>query len=208
MTTANHVNAGFISCHTCGKVAQFVATVPDNHHHCPRCGGRLHRRLPNSLQRTWAFLIASVILYIPANLYPAMALVQFGNGEPQTIWSGTVMLYEEGYVGIATIVFVASIVIPTIKIVGLAALLISVHWRSQWQPRTRTHIYHWIDGIGRWSMLDLFVVSIMTALVRLGYPATIVPGVGASFFGAVVFLTMFAALSFDPRLVWDQNSDD
>jgi paraquat-inducible protein A len=191
---------GLLCCHVCGKLTPLASAAA-----CVRCGVRLFRRRPNSVQITWALLICSVLLYLPSNLYPILSLVQFGNGEPQTIWGGTVMMWEEGYKGIAIIIFVASLVVPTAKIIGLTVLLIAVQLKQRWHPRVRTHMYHVIEVIGRWSMLDLFVISIMTALVRLGYPATVEPFLGATFFGAVVILTMLAAMSFDPRLIWDDE---
>jgi paraquat-inducible protein A len=195
MTTAKEL--GMAACHTCDKV------YPPGHTQCTRCGTLLRIRIANSVQRTWALLIASIILYIPANVYPVMSLIEFGLGDAQTILGGTINLYETGYYGIATIILVCSFVVPMAKIIGLGWLLISVQRGNHWNPAIRVRIYSMIEVIGRWSMLDIFVISILTALVRFGYPAMVIPGVAATSFGAVVILTMLAATTFDPRLIWD-----
>lgn len=174
---------------------------------CPVCGVRVYLRKPHSLQRTWALLVTAVICYVPANLYPIMTVVQFGRGEPDTIASGIVHLAAGGQWPIAILVFIASIVVPVMKIAGLAFLLASVHGGWRWRPHERTRLFHLIHVIGRWSMIDIFMISILVALVRLGVVASVVPGVGAAFFAAVVVTTMFAAITFDERLLWDSQHE-
>jgi paraquat-inducible protein A len=190
-------------CHGCGK----LNPVPSGHLQarlsCPRCGAELHLRKPDSINRTWALLIAAIILYIPANLLPVMTVFQLGKGEPDTIMSGVILLINLGMWPLAALIFFASIMVPMLKLVGLTYLLTSVQRRSQWRPKDRTRLYRIVETVGRWSMIDIFVISILVALVRLGNIATIEPGAGATAFGGVVVITMFAASSFDPRLIWD-----
>jgi paraquat-inducible protein A len=187
-------------CHACDQVCRLT---PGEHGRCPRCGAALHRRKPHSLTRTWALIIAACILYVPANLLPVMTVTSFGKGEPDTILSGVKTLIAAGMWPVAILVFFASITVPVLKIIAMVFLLISVQRRSRWRPRDRTVLYRVVEGVGRWSMVDIFMISILVALVNLGAIATIVPGPGAIAFAAVVVLTMIAAMTFDPRLIWD-----
>ena len=173
---------------------------------CPRCGGIVWRRKPNSIQRTWALVIAASLFYIPANIFPVLTVELMGKGEPDTIISGVIELIDSGMWEIAALIFFASITVPVLKLVGLSYLLVSVRRRSRWKSRERTRLYRLAEGIGRWSMIDMFMVSIVCALVQLGAVATINPGLGAICFATVVVITMFAASSFDPRLIWDAAS--
>ncbi len=196
-----------LSCHVCHKVCD--ASLRDGMAaFCPRCGGALHFRKADCLRRTWAFLITAIILYIPANLYPIMTVMSLGKGKPDTIISGIFALYNSGLWYLALIVFLASIFVPLLKIVGLAMLLLSVQFNVIWQPVMRTKLYHFIEKIGRWSMLDVFMVSLMIAVVSLGNAAKVYAGLGLRFFGLVVIFTILATLSFDCRLFWDQVSKD
>lgn len=163
----------------------------------------LHHRKPASLQRTWALVIAAVICYIPANLLPIMSVTSLGQVQSDTIISGVIFLLGHGMWPLALVVFVASVLVPLLKLVILVFLLISVQLRSAWRPRDRTRLYRITEAVGRWSMVDIYVVTILVALVHLGNLATIEAEAGAVFFAAVVVLTMFAAMSFDPRLMWD-----
>ena len=174
---------------------------------CARCGSSLQRRKKNSLSRAWAFLIAAIVLYVPANIYPIMTVYQFGRGEPDTILSGAAKLLESGMWPLALLVFVASVLIPILKILIIAYLLVSVQRRWVRNRVGRMRLYTLVEFVGRWSMVDVFMVSILIALVRLGNFAVIDPGVGAMAFGAVVVLTMLSSLSFDPRLIWDRQRD-
>jgi paraquat-inducible protein A len=190
-----------VSCHGCDQLCRLGS--PGHGARCPRCGAALHRRKPHSMARTWALLIAACILYSPANLLPVMTVTSFGKGEPDTILSGVKLLIEAGMWPVAVLVFVASITVPVVKIVAMIFLLVSVQMRSRWRPRDRTVLYRVVETVGRWSMVDVFMISILVALVNLGAIATIVPGPGANAFAAVVILTMIAAMTFDPRLIWD-----
>ena len=190
-------------CHGCGKLNRLLPERLHARLSCPRCGATIHTRKPDSINRTWALLIAAIILYIPANLLPVMTVFQLGKGEPDTIMSGVILLIKLGMWPLAALIFFASIMVPMLKLVSLTYLLISVQRRSQWRLKDRARLYRIVEAVGRWSMIDIFVISILVALVRLGNIATIEPGAGATSFGGVVVITMFAASSFDPRLIWD-----
>ncbi|HEX5066092.1 MAG TPA: paraquat-inducible protein A [Myxococcota bacterium] len=194
--------AACATCHDCGKLCR----LPRRGAHgvtCPRCGAELHVRKPNSIQRTWALVIAAALCYAPANLFPVMTVTSLGRAQSDTIFSGVVFLLTHGMWPLAVVVFTASIFVPIAKLMSLAFLLTSVQRGSAWRPAERTTMYRVTEAIGRWSMVDIYVVTILVALVRLGNLATIEAGAGAVFFGSVVVLTMLAAESFDPRLIWD-----
>jgi len=192
---------GFYGCHTCNLVSK---AEPSHHEQtCRRCGSHLHLRKPNSISRAWAFLIAGFILYVPANVLPIMHTGSLFGTQSDTIMSGIVYLWTSGSWHLALIVFIASILVPSAKLLAMTFLLVSVQLRSTWDPTQRTKMYRLVELVGRWSMLDIFVVAILVALVQLQALATIRAGLGAVAFGAVVVLTMFAAMEFDPRLIWD-----
>lgn len=193
-----------LGCHTCGLLRPRDSGLA----RCPRCGSGLHHRKSNSLQRTWALLVAAAVLFIPANLYPIMEVTQFGRGSPDTILSGVTKLIGHGMWGLGLIVFFVSIVVPLAKLASLVWLLRSVERRSNWNPKDRTRLYRMTEMVGSWSMVDVFLVGLLTGLVSLDVLATIRPGIGATFFAGVVILTMFAAMSFDPRLIWDNADGD
>jgi paraquat-inducible protein A len=191
-------------CGTCGLLTPWRGPG----HDCPRCGARLHPRKPDSIARCWALVIAAAVLYIPANVYPILTVISFGSGAPDTILSGAKHLVEAGMWPLALLVFFASITVPVLKICGLVVLLVTTQARSRWRLHDRTVLFRVIESVGRWSMIDIFMLSILVALVRLGQIASITPGLGALSFGAVVVLTMFAASSFDPRLMWDEAGEN
>ncbi|HYA76116.1 MAG TPA: paraquat-inducible protein A [Burkholderiaceae bacterium] len=193
--------AGWLVCHTCGLASHPAATGA--HGYCPRCGSALHERKQNSVARTWALVIAAAILYIPANVMPVMNTSSLFGFERDTIMSGVVYLWTSGDAPLALLVFFASITVPVLKLIALTVLLISVQRRTTWQPLQRAKLYRLVEFVGRWSMLDIYVVTLMAALVQIQSLATITAGPGAVAFGAVVVITMFAATSFDPRLIWD-----
>ena len=170
---------------------------------CPRCGAALHFRKPNSVGRTWALLISAFLLYIPANLMPIMETRSLFGVQDDTILSGVVFLWISGSWPLALLVFIASIVVPLFKLLALATLVISVQRRSGLHALERTRLYRLLEVIGRWSMLDIYVVALLVALVQIKSFAAISAGPGAAAFGAVVVLTLGAANSFDPRLIWD-----
>ena len=198
------LDAGLIICGECHRLHRRSAA----HLHCQRCGARLHARRPHSIARTWALLLAAAILYIPANLLPIMSVNFLGNGAPATIMGGVIELIQAGMLPIALVVFVASILVPSFKLLGIALLLYSVQRHQVMSPRQRILMYRFIEWIGRWSMLDIFVIAILVALVSFGNLASIEAGAGALAFAAVVILTMLAAITFDPRLIWDNTDAD
>ena len=200
------IDAGLLVCHECHLLNPVQTEVA--HQHCERCGGLLHARRPNSLARTWALLLTAAILYVPANLLPIMTVNSLGKGQSDTIMSGVIELVHLGMLPIAAVVFIASILVPTFKLVGIALLLYSVQRHQPMSPRQRVLMFRFIEWIGRWSMLDIFVIAILVALVRFGNLASIEPGIGAVAFASVVILTMLAALTFDPRLIWDNTESD
>src|SRR6201987_2253815 len=190
---------GSAGCDTCGLVS-----VPDpDDPRCPRCDSTLHERKPDSVARTWALVIAAAILYIPANYYPVLSVVQLGAGQPSTILGGVEELVTARQYPLALLVFFASIAVPMLKLIGLSLMLITIQTGRTGWLRDRVRLYHIVRFIGRWSMIDIFMESLLGALVAFGSVITIEPGVGALAFCAVVILTMFAAETFDPRLMWD-----
>ncbi|TAL96712.1 MAG: paraquat-inducible protein A [Paraburkholderia sp.] len=197
--TAMH--CGLLSCHGCGLLMH--ARTDPHAAGCPRCGAHLHARKPDSVARTWAFLIAAMVLYIPANVLPVMNTSSVFGSQKDTILSGVVYLWTSGAWPLAIVVFIASIAVPMLKIMAIMYLVISTQRRSNALLRERIHIYRLVELVGRWSMLDIYVITILVALVQFNALATIQAGPAAIAFGAVVVLTMFAAMSFDPRLIWD-----
>ncbi|HHP7234264.1 MAG TPA: paraquat-inducible protein A [Desulfobacterales bacterium] len=174
--------------------------------YCPRCGARLYSRIPDSVARTWALVLTAAVLYLPANLLPITHTRSFGNVRSDTILSGVMYFIAHGDWPIALVIFVASVCVPLLKLFALAFLLVSVQRRSVRRREDRTRLYRITEAVGRWSMLDVFVVAILVALVNLGELAKISAGSGAVYFAAVVVITMFAALTFDPRLIWDREN--
>jgi paraquat-inducible protein A len=192
--------AGAIGCTTCGLVSAPQGPGPRE---CPRCGSQLHARELGSIARTWALTLAAAILYIPANYYPVLTVVQLGSGSPSTILGGVRELISSGMYPLAALVFFASVAVPVLKLFGLMLLLITTQTGRRTHLRDRAVLYRIVNAIGRWSMIDIFMESILGALVQFGAVVTIDPGVGAIAFAGVVIITMFAAEGFDPRLMWD-----
>ncbi len=201
--------AGLVSCHCCHLLVRpNAADAALKHAACPRCGAALHSRKPDSLGRTWAYLITAVIFYVPAMSLPIMTTVTtFGGARKDTVLSGVYYLLTSGMWPLAAIVFFASVVVPVLKIVVLALLLVTSRRGGGWRRHDRARLYRLTEAVGRWSMVDVYVVTILVALVRLQALAVIEAERGAVFFAAVVVLTMFAARSFDPRLIWDQRNE-
>ncbi|WP_457669121.1 paraquat-inducible protein A [Thiolapillus sp.] len=196
---------GLASCDICRQIVR-LPDSPSIRLKCPRCGGTIHSRITHSLSRTWALLLASMILYIPANVYPVMKNTYLGAETDNTILSGVVLFLKEGDWVLALVIFTASIIVPLLKMVSLLYLLMSVRKAPhERRARQQTALYRVTELVGRWSMVDVFVIGILTALVQMGVISTVEPGIGAMAFGAVVVLTMLAALSFDPRLIWDRD---
>ncbi len=198
----------WVSCHACALVCQAAAADRAHAALCPRCGASLHSRKIHSISRTWALLIAAAILYVPANVFPIMSVTSLGDVQADTIMSGVIYLTQSGQWPLALLIFFASVFVPVLKLLIIALLLISVQRQSTWRPLDRTKLYRITERVGRWSMVDIYVVTILVTLVQLGTLATVEVEVGAVYFGAVVVLTMFAADSFDPRLIWDKVQRD
>lgn len=196
-------NAGLISCHSCQLLCRHVDAGSRRHIWCPRCGAMLHKRKPASLARTWALVIAAMLFYIPANVLPITLTQSMGQVQSDTILSGVIYFMLSGSWHIALIIFVASILVPLIKLVVLTYLLLSVQLKWIWRPKDRTRLYHLTEAVGRWSMVDIYVVTVLVALVRMKALASVEAGPAGFYFAAVVVLTMLAANCFDPRLIWD-----
>ncbi|MDY7568061.1 paraquat-inducible protein A [Pseudomonas sp. RTC3] len=200
------IDAGILICAECHELNK---ADPDNDNlTCTRCGAQVHPRRPDSMKRTWALLVTAAILYIPANMLPIMTVSSLGQGDPSTIMSGVIQLMQHGMYPIAIVVFVASILVPTFKLIGLGLLLFSVQRRQPLSAQQRIIMYRFIEFIGRWSMLDIFVIAILVAVVNFGRIASVEANLGAVAFASVVILTMLAAVTFDPRLIWDNTESD
>ncbi len=199
--TVTAASQGYLLCDGCYRLNHAAAEIREPT--CARCGTALHARKRASIARTWAYLIAAAILYVPANLVPVIESGSLFLSQSDTIWSGVVYLWTTGSWMLAAIVFTASIVIPAAKLVSLSWLAAAVQRRSTRDPLRRAKIYRATAYIGRWSMVDIFVGAVLVGLVQFKAFASIVPGPGAVFFAAVVVLTMLASASFDPRLTWD-----
>ncbi len=199
---ATAASRNLASCHVCCKLA------PVDLHHCPRCGAGMHLRKADSLQRTLALLITASILYIPANVYPIMITDVLGKTEESTILGGVVLLIDLGSVPVAAVIFIASVMVPMGKFLALYYLVWSVNAERPASGRQRTALYQLTELIGKWSMVDVFVVAILVALVHLGGLMVIRPGIAALSFAGVVMVTMLAAHSFDPRLIWDRLEEE
>lgn len=181
-----------------------LSIAPGKRAECPRCGTKIAERRPNSLQRTAALTLAALLLYLPANIYPILRMNYYGVYSESTVWDGCVRLFQDGMWFVAIVVFLASIIIPLFKLLGLLFLVTTVR-STRWR-RERTRIYRFIDLIGPWAMLDVFLLSVLVAIVKLEQIATILPGPGLIAFTAVVLLTILASMSFDSRLIWDNST--
>jgi paraquat-inducible protein A len=196
---ASHLpTAGLIACQNCAFTVRGASGTD-----CPRCGGIVHARKPDAVARSWALLVAATILYIPANLLPILTAVELGKGQPATIIGGVRQLMQAGMYPLALLVFFASITVPAVKLLGLGTVLVTTQLRSRRRLRDRSRLFRVVEAIGRWSMIDMFMLSILVALVQLGFIASVTPGDGAVAFAGVVVLTMLAAMAFDPRVMWD-----
>ena len=198
-TASTHGLGLCLACH------HLTPCPPEGSVACPRCGAGVRLRKPHSTERTWALLAAALVALIPANTLPIMSVLLFGNGDPSTIIGGILLLVQHGMYPIAAVVFIASFMVPLLKLAGLAALLITLQRGSALTPRECATLYRIVEFFGRWSMLDIFVVMLLVATVHLGAVARVEAGPGAVAFGASVVLTMLAAMSFDPRLIWDAH---
>jgi len=196
-----------VSCHTCSLVQRLPEPGPSMVVECGRCGARLASGGDGRLARTAAFTLAALMFYAPANLYPILRLEWYGTHSESTAWDGAIALFRQGQPAIGVIVFLASIVIPFLKLVTLFYLVATAKFRSAAWRRQRTWIFRALEFIGPWAMLDVFVMSVLVALVKLGELATVLPGRGLFSFTAVAVLTIMATASFDPRLIWHASGD-
>ncbi len=197
-----------VACRTCGLTQRLVETAEDEVAICRRCGSRLRTSKSGSLDRTLAFSLAALICYLPANLYPILRMQWYGMVSENTVWEGSVRLFQDGQWLVAGIVFLASILVPLLKLLGLFYLAGTARYgwpRQRWE---RTWIYKCIDLIGPWAMLDVFLLSVLVALVKLGQAATVLPGPGLLAFTAVVVFSILASSSFDPALIWEETDSD
>ncbi|MGC6388812.1 paraquat-inducible protein A [Ewingella sp. S1.OA.A_B6] len=197
---------GIVRCHVCGLVCEHVAGVHDLP--CPRCHAALHPRIPDSLSQTWALLLTGLLLYLPANLLPVMYNSFAGQGSESTIIGGIAGFWSSGSYGIAVVIFIASIMVPCAKFGILSWLLIATKRRGVSGRIRRSHLFRLTEHIGYWSMLDVMVVALISALVQFPGFSTAEPRIGIVFFGAVVIFTLLAAMKFDPRLLWENNKND
>ncbi len=201
MTSATAL--GLLGCGRCGTAWHGAREGEP----CARCGKPLHLRKPDSLNRTWALLATATLLYLPANLLPVMTTRTLLGAQNDTIMSGVIYFWLSGSYGLAAIIFIASFLVPLFKLATLFVLALGAQRHSRWRRSERAALYRLVEIIGRWSMLDVFVVSVLVGLVRIDGFAEITAGAGIAAFGAVVVLTMLASLSFDPRLTWDDRTD-
>ena len=193
--------AGLIRCHDCGML---IEKKKDSKDYCSRCSSRVHSRKPSSINRTWALVITSLILFIPANTLPIMRVDYLGIPDRSTILDGIIYFFKEGSYGIGLIILVASILVPLFKIIGILINLVTIHLRVDHFLSQKTKMFRFIEFIGRWSMLDIFVIAILSVLVDFGFLTSIHTAPGATYFCMVVVLTMSAAIVFDPRIMWDR----
>ncbi len=216
------VQLGLLSCRTCGRVSEIrpgavlrgARGAPDHPSfteaaplRCPRCDTPLHHRRPGSLQRTWAYTISAMLLYLPANALPIMATTSvFGNSR-HTILGGIEELRVGGDWLLALIVFIASIAVPMLKIGALLLLTATAQRGSRWRSKERAQLFRMVEAVGHWSMLDVYVVVLLVGMIRFGAFAGVQPEAGLLAFGGVVVLTMLATESFDPRLIWPEEHE-
>jgi len=198
----NAKDQGIAGCHTCGLA---VNMNNQSHVECPRCGSEVHYRKPNSVSRAWAFLIAAFIMYIPANTEPMMRTTALGNEEADTIMSGVLYFLSAGEWYLALVIFAASVMLPLLKIIAIGYILISIQRGASSRLEEKSNLYKLAEILGKWSMLDIFVVGLMVMLVQLGNLTSIDPGPAVIAFALVVILTMFAEEALDPKLIWDQT---
>ena len=193
-----------IACKACGLVQRLDVLEPGTSAECYRCGWLIGKRMVNSLGRVAAFSLAALIFYVPANIFPILRMEYYGAYSENTVWEGCVRLFQDGQWFVAIIVFLASILIPFVKLLGLFFLVVTTKYQSSRWQRERTLIYKVIDVIGPWAMLDVFLLSVLVALVKLQRIATVLPGRALLAFTAVVVFTLLASATFDPTTIWEQ----
>lgn len=205
MPEAQNATARAIACPVCGQVHRVTPIASGMVAQCVRCGSRISARSRRSLDRTAAFAVAALVLYIPANIFPILRLTIYGATSDNTVFDGVRTFFNEGDYFMSAVVLLASIVIPLLKLSGLLLLVVTVKFNLDRGRHVRTWLYRGIDGIGKWAMLDVFVLSIWVAVVKLGSLGSVRPGAGLLPFGCVVVLTILASQSFDPQLIWEKE---
>lgn len=198
---------GLARCSECAKISRLARHDESEGAHCPRCNAVLSYRQPRSLQFSWAYTLAAIALLLPANALPILTVISFGQGDPDTIMSGVVKLWVSDLQVVAAVVFIASIAVPVAKLIIIVLLMLVVQLKLPLSKQQCTVLYRFIHLIGRWSMLDLFMISILVTLVHMGNIAYVESGPAAVAFASVVVLTLLAANSFDPRLLWDLDNE-
>jgi len=200
-----HEGDTILACETCGLTQAVPDLAPGTSAECIRCGATIMERPASGPEATLALTIAALVLYVPANIYPILSMNLYGNYSENTIWDGVVSLMQYNEYFVAAVVFLASIVVPLFKLLGLLFLVVSSRWGGGRRLRARTHIYRFIDAIGPWAMLDVFLLAILVALVKLGDLGQVIPGPGMVAFTCVVVLTILASQSFDTKLIWNRE---
>jgi len=195
---------GYLSCRHCHKL---IEQGGQEFEYCPRCHSKVYARIPYSLRWSWALLLSGFFLYIPANILPIMTLNKMWVLRTDTIMSGIINLYNIGMAPIAAIVFTASVIVPLLKMVALAYILLAIQFKKNRSYLFDCRMFRIVEFIGRWSMLDIFVISILLGMVKFGNVASVNLEPAALLFEIVVILTMLAALSLDSRLIWDSRHD-
>jgi len=201
------IERGLTDCSVCHAIVKIPGEGTGQEAYCPRCESEVHARKPEAVQRTWAYLLASIVFFIPANVLPMMYVATFAGTESDTIMSGVLYFIDTGAYLIAFVIFTASIFVPILKILILVYLLVSVQKGSCLHRKRRKKLYMLTEIIGRWSMVDVYVVGTMVSLVHFGALTEIKPGMGANFFLLVVIMTMLSAMAFDPKLIWDNTKE-
>lgn len=198
--------SGYMRCHDCGKLINYKNGEHAGNTECPRCSSPIHYRTPQSMSRTWALLIAAIVLFIPANILPIMEVTFLGSVAPSTIMDGIIYFFQHGSFGIGLVIFTASVLVPLFKIVGMIIILLSIHFRWEHWLKHKTIMARFIHFIGRWSMLDIFVIALLCVLVNFSSLSSITAAPAATYFCMVVVLTMLAANTLDARLLWDSQN--
>jgi paraquat-inducible protein A len=194
-----------VACKLCGQVHELGDIDMGTEAECARCGHVLKRKTQYSLQLTGAFALCALLLYGPANLFPILSMSMYGTVSENTIFSGVIRFYQDGDLFVAAAVFLASILIPFLKILGLFLLVITTRLHSTWARNFRVHLFLIIEILGRWAMLDVFALAVLISLVKLQRIANVIPGKGALAFVLVIFFTILASASFDPQLIWEED---
>ena len=199
------MKTALIACHVCNKVHEEV-DVPEGYKACcARCGAEFKRKTPWSFHLTAAFTLCALLLYVPANIYPILSMTLYGRETSNTVMSGVVRFYQDGDIFVAAVVFLASILVPLLKILGLLFLVVSTRLRWAGGQLWRTRVYRVIDVLGKWAMLDVFALAILISLIKLQRMASVTPGRGVFAFTLVIIFTLLASASFDPQTIWEED---